>query len=106
MGKAVMTDSEIRNQIGNNLRFLRTRTFKESNNKMRHLTQTQLAEYLGVTFQQIQKYENGISQISATKLYKLYRFFEIPLEYFFDKRLIENQNYTKLIKENVQQNSL
>ena len=101
-----MTDSEIRNQIGNNLRFLRTRTFKESkNSKMRHLTQTQLAEYLGVTFQQIQKYENGISQISATKLYKLYRFFEIPLEYFFDKRLIENQNFTKLIK-NVQQSNL
>jgi len=102
-----MTDSEIRNQIGNNLRFLRTRTFKESkNNKMKHLTQMELAKYLNVTFQQIQKYENGINQISATKLYKLYRFFEIPLEYFFDKRLIENQNFTKLIKENVQQNNL
>jgi len=69
---------------------------------MKPLTQSQLAEYLGVTFQQIQKYENGISQLSSIKLYKLYRFFEIPLEYFFDKRLIENQNYTKLIKENVQ----
>jgi len=102
-----MTDSEIRNQIGNNLRFLRTRTFKESkNNKMKHLTQMELAKYLNVTFQQIQKYENGINQISATKLYKLYRFFEIPCEYFFDKRLIENQNFTKLIKENVQQNNL
>ena len=102
-----MTDSEIRNQLGNNLRFLRTRTFKESkNSKMRHLTQTQLAKYLGVTFQQIQKYENGINQVSSVKLYKLYRFFEIPLEYFFDRRLIENQNFTKLIKENVQQNNL
>jgi transcriptional regulator with XRE-family HTH domain len=69
------------------------------------LTQTKVALAINVTFQQIQKYENGISQISATKLYKLYRFFEIPLEYFFDKRLIENQNFTKLIK-NVQQNNL
>ena len=97
-----MKDSEIRNQLGSNLRFLRTRTFKESKNKMKPLTQSQLAEYLGVTFQQIQKYENGISQLSSIKLYKLYRFFEIPLEYFYDKRLIENQNFTKVIKENVQ----
>jgi DNA-binding XRE family transcriptional regulator len=106
-----MTDSEIRNQIGNNLRFLRTRTFKECKNKkgkvvMRPLTQTELAQAINVTFQQIQKYENGINQVSSVKLYKFYRFFQIPLEYFFDKRLIENQNFTKLIKENVQQNNL
>jgi len=80
-----MTDSEIRNQIGNNLRFLRTRTFKESkNSKMRHLTQTQLAEYLGVTFQQIQKYENGISQISATKLFKFTELTDTDLLWFLE----------------------
>jgi len=107
-----MTDIEIRKQVGNNLRFLRTRTFKEVKNKknetvMRYLRQGELAnDVLNVTFQQIQKYENGTNQVSSVKLYKLYRFFEIPLEYFFDKRLIENQNFTKLIKENVQQSNL
>ena len=106
-----MNDSEIRNQLGNNLRFLRTRTFKECKNKkgkvvLRPLTQTEVAQAINVTFQQIQKYENGTNQVSSVKLYRFYRFFEVPLEYFYDKRLIENQNYTKLIKENVQQNNL
>ncbi len=60
---------------------------------------------VGVTFQQIQKYENGTNQVSSVKLYRFYRFFEVTLEYFYDKRLIENQNYTKLIK-NEKQNDL
>lgn len=107
-----MTDIEIRKQVGNNLRFLRTRTFKEVKNKknetvMRYLRQGELAnDVLNVTFQQIQKYEKGTNGLSGEKLYKLSKFFEVPMEMFFDKRLIERQTFSKLIKENVQQNNL
>ncbi len=106
-----MNDSEIRKQIGKNLRFLRTRTFKEVKNKknktvMRYIRQEELARNLNITFQQIQKYEKGTNGLSGEKLYKLSKFFEVPMEIFFDQSLIENQNFTKLIKENVQQNNL
>jgi len=106
-----MNDSEIRKQIGKNLRFLRTRTFKEVKNKknktvMRYIRQEELARNLNITFQQIQKYEKGTNGLSGEKLYKLSKFFEVPMEIFFDQSLIENKNFTKLIKENVQQNNL
>jgi len=106
-----MNDLEIRKQIGKNLRFLRTRTFKEVKNKknktvMRYIRQEELARNLNITFQQIQKYEKGTNGLSGEKLYKLSKFFEVPMEIFFDQSLIENQNFTKLIKENVQQNNL
>ena len=107
-----MNDNEIRKLIGTNLRFLRTRTFKEAKNKknetvMKHLRQQELAkDVLDVTFQQIQKYENGTNGLSGEKLYKLSRFFEVPMEMFFDNRLIERQTFSKLIKENVQQSNL
>jgi len=102
-----MNDLEIRKQIGKNLRFLRTRTFKEVKNKknktvMRYIRQEELARNLNITFQQIQKYEKGTNGLSGEKLYKLSKFFEVPMEIFFDQSLIENQNFTKLIKENVQ----
>ncbi len=102
-----MNDLEIRKQIGKNLRFLRTRTFKEVKNKknktvIRYIRQEELARNLNITFQQIQKYEKGTNGLSGEKLYKLSKFFEVPMEIFFDQSLIENQNFTKLIKENVQ----
>ncbi|MCO6187451.1 helix-turn-helix domain-containing protein [Rhizobium sp. L1K21] len=36
--------------------------------KLKHISQTKLAEHLGVSFQQVQKYENGKNRISASKL--------------------------------------
>ena len=48
------------------------------------LTQTTLGEKIGVTFQQIQKYEKGINKISACKLFDLATEMNIPINYFFD----------------------
>ena len=45
-------------------------------------TQTKLAKQIGVTFQQIQKYEKGQNGISSTKLLKISRYFKKPLDYF------------------------
>jgi transcriptional regulator with XRE-family HTH domain len=47
-------------------------------------SQTEVADALGITFQQVQKYEKGVNRISAGTLYELSRFFAVPVQYFFD----------------------
>ncbi len=48
------------------------------------MSQTNLGDVLGVSFQQVQKYENGANRISASRLFDLARVFDVPIEYFFD----------------------
>jgi transcriptional regulator with XRE-family HTH domain len=48
------------------------------------LSQTTLAAALGVTFQQLQKYEGAINRISAGALYQLALALDVPVQYFFD----------------------
>ena len=48
------------------------------------MNQTKLGEALGVTFQQVQKYENGANRISASRLFDLSRMFDVPVQFFFD----------------------
>ena len=49
------------------------------------LTQAKLGESLGLTFQQIQKYERGANRVSASKLWQLGNVFNIPISFFFEK---------------------
>jgi transcriptional regulator with XRE-family HTH domain len=44
-----------------------------------NLTQTALADQLGVTFQQVQKYEKGINRVSAGRLTKIAQAFGVPI---------------------------
>ena len=48
------------------------------------MTQTNLGDALGVSFQQMQKYENGANRISASRLFDLSRVFDVPIQFFFD----------------------
>ncbi len=48
------------------------------------MTQTGLGDALGLTFQQVQKYEKGTNRLSASRLFDLSRVFDVPIEYFFD----------------------
>lgn len=48
------------------------------------LSQLQIAEPIGVTCQQIQKYEAGISRISAGRLYQIAQALDVKVEYFFE----------------------
>jgi len=48
------------------------------------LSQERLAEGLGLTFQQVQKYERGTNRISASKLFEISRILEVPIAYFFE----------------------
>jgi transcriptional regulator with XRE-family HTH domain len=48
------------------------------------ISQERLAEDLGLTFQQVQKYERGANRVSASKLYEIARSLKAPVEYFFE----------------------
>lgn len=48
------------------------------------LTQERLGELLGLTFQQVQKYEKGVNRVSAGRLYEIASVLEVPVEFFFE----------------------
>ena len=48
------------------------------------MNQTNLGDALGVSFQQVQKYENGANRISASRLFDLSQILDVSIEYFFD----------------------
>src|SRR5437763_15183703 len=48
------------------------------------LSQEKLGEAVGVTFQQIQKYERGVNRIGASRLLEIARFLDAPIGFFFD----------------------
>ena len=48
-----------------------------------NITQQKLAATAGITFQQIQKYENATNRMSASRLYELSEILYVPPEYFF-----------------------
>jgi transcriptional regulator with XRE-family HTH domain len=60
--------------VGNRLRLGR---------RMVNVSQEKLAESLGVTFQQVQKYENGTNRMSASRLHLAARILDVPVAFFF-----------------------
>ncbi|WP_316978064.1 helix-turn-helix domain-containing protein [Shumkonia mesophila] len=48
------------------------------------LSQQQMADMIGVTYQQAHKYERGINRISAGRLYEISQVLRVPVEYFFE----------------------
>ena len=48
------------------------------------LTQQQLAEVIGVTYQQAHKYERGINRVSAGRLFEIARALSAPITYFYE----------------------
>ncbi len=48
------------------------------------LSQGQLGTAIGLTFQQIQKYERGINRMGASRLYQMGKLLSVPVQYFFD----------------------
>jgi transcriptional regulator with XRE-family HTH domain len=48
------------------------------------ISQEALGDALGVTFQQVQKYEKGMNRVGASRLQAIANFLEVPVSYFFD----------------------
>ena len=49
------------------------------------MSQTTLGEAIGLTFQQVQKYERGTNRVSSSRLFDLSRVLDVPVEYFFEE---------------------
>ena len=62
-------------QVGSRVRLRRN---------MLGLSQEKLGEAIGLTFQQVQKYERGANRIGASRLHELSRVLDVPVEFFFD----------------------
>ena len=48
------------------------------------MTQQQLADRVGIKFQQIQKYETGMNRVSASRLWEIAQALDVPIQYFFE----------------------
>jgi transcriptional regulator with XRE-family HTH domain len=48
------------------------------------MSQEKLGEALGLTFQQVQKYERGANRVGASRLWEMSRVLEVPVSYFFE----------------------
>ena len=48
------------------------------------MSQTTLGKAVGLTFQQIQKYERGANRIASSRLYEFAKVLDVPVSYFFD----------------------
>jgi transcriptional regulator with XRE-family HTH domain len=51
---------------------------------MSGMTQQQLAEKVGIKFQQIQKYETGMNRVSASRLFDVAQALDVPISFFFE----------------------
>lgn len=51
---------------------------------MNGTTQQQLAEAVGIKFQQIQKYETGMNRVSASRLWDIAKVLNVPVSFFFE----------------------
>ena len=48
------------------------------------MSQEKLGHALGLTFQQVQKYERGVNRIGSSRLYHLSQILDVPVSFFFD----------------------
>jgi transcriptional regulator with XRE-family HTH domain len=49
------------------------------------MSQEKLGEHLGLTFQQVQKYEKGVNRIGASRLFELAKVLGVPVQFFYDE---------------------
>ncbi|WP_121633455.1 helix-turn-helix domain-containing protein [Tropicibacter alexandrii] len=59
------------------------------------MTQQQLAERVGIKFQQIQKYETGANRVSASRLWDIADALDVPVSFFFEGIEAENGETTE-----------
>ena len=67
---------------------------------MRGMSQEELGRAVGVTFQQIQKYERGDNRIGCSRLFEISSFLNVPVDSFFDGLSFVNRNSNTVIYAN------
>lgn len=83
-----MSIADLDRHVGARLKLLRS---------ARGMTQKNLAERIGVTFQQVQKYENGSNRISAGRLWQIRDVLDCEIKDFFDG--LNNQSNQKSVDD-------
>jgi transcriptional regulator with XRE-family HTH domain len=68
---------------------------------MLEMSQVKVAKALGLTFQQVQKYENGVNRISASRLQHLAQILDAPVPFFFDGAPEETKDVSDPISDYV-----
>ena len=79
--KVSLQEQKINKEIGARLKLRRVKL---------GLSQQVLADFLGVTFQQIQKYENGTNRLSVAKIQMICEYLMVSLEYFFGDKIFRD----------------
>jgi transcriptional regulator with XRE-family HTH domain len=74
-GERESRQSPIDSHVGARMRLRRT---------LMGMSQERLGEALGLTFQQVQKYERGVNRVSASRLFDLSRVLDVPISFFYD----------------------
>lgn len=74
MSKTIKQPDPIDIHVGSRIRLQRN---------MRNITQQQLSKRLGITFQQVQKYEKGINRVGASRLQMIAEILDVPVSFFF-----------------------
>ena len=64
---------------------------------MLKFSQTQLADALGLTFQQVQKYEKGVNRVSASRLQHIASILQVPVSFFFEGAPIKRSEGAKIL---------
>jgi transcriptional regulator with XRE-family HTH domain len=49
------------------------------------MSQERLGESMGLTFQQVQKYEKGVNRIGASRLFQISKILDVPIQFFFEE---------------------
>jgi transcriptional regulator with XRE-family HTH domain len=49
------------------------------------MSQERLGESIGLTFQQVQKYEKGVNRIGASRLFEISKILDVPVQFFFEE---------------------
>ncbi len=63
------------------------------------MNQEKLGEALGLSFQQVQKYEKGTNKVSASRLFQLSNILNVPASYFFDNVPADSASHTRRLSD-------
>ncbi len=76
--------------VGNRIRVRRT---------LMGMGQVKLGEALGVSFQQVQKYESGANRASAGRLFQFAKIFNVPVSYFFENVPADSASHARRLSD-------
>ncbi len=63
------------------------------------MNQEKLGEVLGLSFQQVQKYEKGVNRVSASRLFQFAKILNVPVPYFFENVPADSASHARRLRD-------